>query len=100
MISEQGPDGGGDEQRVESVREEGGVAPPPLRLLPARGQGRRRGARQAGPRHLPQAWLPDGYSQILDRMCLALRASGLWLRYTTLQNLIPSFPWIAPGWRV
>ena len=32
----------------------------------------------------------------VDRMCLALRASGLWLRYTTLQNLIPSFPWIAP----
>ena len=24
-------------------------------------------------------------------MCLALRASGLWLRYATLQNLIPSF---------
>ena len=22
---------------------------------------------------------------------------GLWLRYTTLQNLIPYFPWIAPG---
>ena len=32
----------------------------------------------------------------LNRMCLALRASGLWLRYATLQNLIPSFPWIAP----
>ena len=32
----------------------------------------------------------------LDRMCLALRASGLWLRYATLQNLIPSFPWIVP----
>ena len=32
-------------------------------------------------------------------MCLALRASGLWLRYATLQNLIPSFAWIAPGWR-
>ncbi len=29
-------------------------------------------------------------------MCLALRATGLWLRYATLQNLIPSFPWIAP----
>ena len=24
---------------------------------------------------------------------------GLWLRYAMLQNLIPSFPWIAPGWR-
>ena len=32
----------------------------------------------------------------LDRMYLALRASGLWLRYARLQNLIPSFPWIAP----
>ena len=29
-------------------------------------------------------------------MCLALRASGLLLRYATLQNLIPSLPWIAP----
>ena len=38
-------------------------------------------------------------ARFLDRMCLALRASGLWLRYATLQNLIPSFPWIAPGWR-
>ena len=35
----------------------------------------------------------------LDRMCLALRASGLWLCYAVLQNLIPSFPGIAPGWR-
>ena len=32
----------------------------------------------------------------LDCMCLALRASGLWFRYATLQNVIPSFPWIAP----
>ena len=32
----------------------------------------------------------------LDRMCLALRASGLCPRYATLQNLIPSCPWIAP----
>ena len=32
----------------------------------------------------------------LDRMCLALRPSGLWLCYAALQNLIPSFPWIAP----
>ena len=29
-------------------------------------------------------------------MCLALRASGLWLRYATMQNLTPSLPWIAP----
>ena len=35
-------------------------------------------------------------SRFLVRMCLALRASGLWLRYATLQNLILSFPWIAP----
>ena len=38
-------------------------------------------------------------ARFLDGMFLALRASGLWLRYATLQNLIPSFPWIAPGWR-
>ena len=25
-----------------------------------------------------------------------LGLEGLWLRYATLQNLIPSFPWIAP----
>ena len=31
-------------------------------------------------------------------MCLALWASRLWLRYTALQNVIPSFPWIAPAW--
>ena len=36
-------------------------------------------------------------ARFLDRMCLALRASGLWLRYAMLQNLIPSFPWIAPN---
>ena len=34
--------------------------------------------------------------EYLDRMCLALRASGLWLCYAALQNLIPSLPWIAP----
>ena len=44
-------------------------------------------------------WLkPDFF----DCICLALRASGLWLRYASLQNLIPSFPWIAapdpPPW--
>ena len=32
----------------------------------------------------------------LDCMYLALRASGLWLRYATLQNMIPSFPWTVP----
>ena len=35
-------------------------------------------------------------ARFLDRICLALLASGLWLRYATLQNLISSFPWIAP----
>ena len=35
-------------------------------------------------------------ARFLDRMCLALWASGLWFRYATLQNVIPSFPWIAP----
>ena len=35
-------------------------------------------------------------ARFLDHMCLALRASGLWPRYAALQNLIPSFPWIAP----
>ena len=38
-------------------------------------------------------------ARFLDRMCLAFRASGLWLCNASLQNLIPSFPWIAPGWR-
>ena len=34
-------------------------------------------------------------AKFLDRMCLAHRATGLWLRYAPLQNLIPSIPWIA-----
>ena len=38
----------------------------------------------------------DDIARFLDRMCLALRASGLWLRYAMLQSLIPSFPGIAP----
>ena len=46
-------------------------------------------------------WLPDGYSQIFRSYVFG--PSGFWtmapLRYATLQNLIPSFPWIAPGWR-
>ena len=54
-------------------------------------------------RQLPRVSAEHGcqmaIAKILDRMCLALRASGLWLRYAMLQNLIPSFPWIAPGWR-
>ena len=48
-----------------------------------------------------RTWLPDGYSQIFRSyvfgdQTLVLRASGLWLHHATLQNLIPSFPWIAP----
>ena len=39
-------------------------------------------------------------ARFLDRFCLARRASGLWLRYAALQNLIPSFPWIAPGYQI
>ena len=35
-------------------------------------------------------------ARFLNCMCLALCASGLWLRYATPQNLMPSFPWIAP----
>ena len=37
-------------------------------------------------------------ARFVDRMCLALRASGLWLRYAALQNLIPSssFHWVVP----
>ena len=32
----------------------------------------------------------------LDCRCLALWDSRLWVCYATLQNLIPSFPWIVP----
>ena len=35
-------------------------------------------------------------ARFLDRICFALRASGLWLRYAALQYMFPSFPWIAP----
>ena len=35
-------------------------------------------------------------ARFLDHMCMVLWASGLWLRYAALQNLIPSSPWIAP----
>ena len=34
--------------------------------------------------------------RFLDGMCLSLLPSVLWLCYSALQNLIPSFPWIAP----
>ena len=46
------------------------------------------------------SWLPDGYSQILRSYVFC--PSGFWKMApvcTTLQNLIPSFPWTAPGWR-
>ena len=36
-------------------------------------------------------------AKFLDFMRLALER--LWLHYATLQNSIPSFPWIVPGWR-
>ena len=39
-------------------------------------------------------------ARFLDCTCLALWASGLWLHYAMLQNLIPSFFWTEPGWRV
>ena len=45
-----------------------------------------------GPRHGCQMAIV----RFLDCLCMALRASGLWLRYAALLNLIPSFPWIAP----
>ena len=45
----------------------------------------------------PPPWLPDGYRQIVCVWPFGLE--GLWLRCATLQNLIPSFPWITPGWR-
>ena len=53
----------------------------------------------AGPAAAPcQAWLSDGYSQILRSYVFG--PSGSWtmapLRYATQQNLIHSFPWIAP----
>ena len=35
-------------------------------------------------------------ARFFGRRYLALGLEGLWLRYATLQNLIPSFPWIAP----
>ena len=38
-------------------------------------------------------------ARFLDRMCLALRASGQRLRTATLKNLIASLPWIALGRR-
>ena len=43
------------------------------------------------------SWLPDGYSRIFRIICVwPFGLEGLWLRYAALQNLIPSFPWIAP----
>ena len=54
---------------------------------------------EAAPRNPPwpswalAAWLPDGYSQIFRSYVIG--PSGFWTM-ATLQNLIPSFPWIAP----
>ena len=43
-------------------------------------------------------WLPDDYGRIFRLYVFG--SSGfwatVWLRYAALQNLIPSFPWIAP----
>ena len=77
--------------------EAGGPAAPAVRVRrhPLVGAARLHGG-QAGSHGLglpAQAWLPDCYiARFLDCMCLALRASGLGLRFATLQNLIPSFP--------
>ena len=45
------------------------------------------------------SWLPDGYSQIFRSYVFG--PSGYWTMapLCTLQNVIPSFPWIVPGWR-
>ena len=38
-------------------------------------------------------------ARFLESYVFGPLASELWLRYATLQNVIPSFPWLAPGWR-
>ena len=38
-------------------------------------------------------------AKFLDCSVWSFGLEGIWLRYATLQNLIPSFPWIAPGRR-
>ena len=38
-------------------------------------------------------------AKFLDCRLWPFGLEGLWLRYAMLQNLIPSFPWISPGWR-
>ena len=48
------------------------------------------------PHHCATHGCQMAIARFFDRMCLALQASGLWLRYATQRNLIPSFPWIAP----
>ena len=35
-------------------------------------------------------------ARFLESYVFGPSVSGLWLRYATLQNLIPSFPWLAP----
>ena len=61
---------------------------------PPRHQVRHRNLATLGYSNKLKAWLPDGYSQIFRSYVFG--PSGLWLRYATLQNLIPSFPFIAP----
>ena len=52
-------------------------------------------ALRVGPDRRPRAWLPDGYSQFFRSYVLGpLGLEGPWLRYATLQNLIPCFSWI------
>ena len=50
------------------------------------------GSSRVGSRHGCQMAI----ARFLERMCLALRASGLWLRYAALQNFpflsLPSYP--------
>ena len=80
----------------------GGGAALPLKgaVLQVMLRGLPRGRGEVVGRHLKNTIQWHGYQMAiawsLDCMCLALWASGLWLRYATLQNLIPSFPWIAP----
>ena len=67
------------------------AAPPPKSTRGARGRGSRgaRGAREGN------NGCQMAIAKFLDFRHLALGASGLWLCYSTLQNLIPSVPWIA-----
>ena len=52
--------------------------------------------RGALPHHDQEHCCQMAIARLLDRTCLTLRTSGLWLCYVALQNVIPSFPRIAP----